>query len=220
MDAAAYIAEAIGTFALVFAGAGSVCADASGAEVGLLGIAFAHGLIILAMIATLGVISGGHFNPAVTLALFSTRRIPMARALGYVAAQLTGAALAAFLLSFLFPALAQSPHLGVCRISGVTPLGGFLLETIASFLFMLIIFAGSVDPRTPRALAPLIIGLGLTALICSIGFFTGAALNPARAFGPALAAGLWQNHWIYWAGPCGGALGAALFYDGFLLRKP
>src|SRR6266404_1940694 len=162
------VAEFVGTFALIFFGAGSICADqflrtGGQGSLGLLGIALAHGLAIGIMVTSLGHISGGHFNPAITIGFWVTRKLSTIDTLAYWVAQLAGAVVAAYLLRLL-----------------------------------------PVDVWTAARLG---------------GPFTGAALNPARAFGPALAANHWTNHGVYWIGPLAGGVAAGWLYDIFFLKK-
>lgn len=219
----AYFAELMGTFALIFVGAGAVCMDSiSRTEVGLVGIALAHGLTIMVMIWALGHLSGGHFNPAVTLAMLSTRRISASKAAGYVAFQLLGAALAGLLLSRIlhnFDVIDYEPFLGLCRLDRVSFKGGAALEAMMTFFLALVIYGTAVDENNKTPMAPLAIGMTITLCILVGGPVTGAALNPARAFGPALVTGRWAGHLVYWAGPIVGACAAALLYEYVLMEK-
>jgi aquaporin Z len=207
-------AEFVGTFALVFLGIGAI---AVGAE--LVGVALAHGLAIAVMVSAVGHISGGHFNPAITLAFLATRRIVPALAGVYVAAQLAGALVAALLLRAIFPDGAPLdagvPVLG----EGVGAGGGVLAEAILTFFLVWVVFATAVDPRGSfTAVAGLAIGLTITAGILAGGPLTGAALNPARALGPELGLNVWSDFWVYLVGPIVGAAAAALLYDRLYLR--
>lgn len=220
----AFLAEFLGTFALVFLGAGSVCMDAvTGGKVGTLGVALAHGLAFATMGYALGHVSGGHYNPAVTAAMLSNRRIEPGKAVFYVVAQLLGASAAALVLRAALigghPQLCGSaPFLGACDLAGVGYKAATLLEAIATFLLVLVVCA-SCDLRGPAGLAPLAAGLTLAACMLAIGPLTGGALNPARAFGPALAAWRWSNIYVYWIGPLAGALAAAALYENLFLEK-
>lgn len=208
-------AEALGTFTLIFLGAGSICINALlGDTFGLTRVAFAHGLAIFTMASALGHVSGGHFNPAVTAAmLFSGRQKPAAAGL-YIASQLAGAAIAAGLLARIFGGfVGVQPFLGACDLSLVGVKGGIALEALMTFLLVTVIFGAALDSRGAKTLAPLAIGMTITGCIMLGGPLTGAALNPARAFGPALASGHWNNHLVYWIGPVLGALGASALYE-------
>ena len=216
----AFTAELVGTFALIFVGAGAVCMETITGKVGLTGIALAHGLTIFVMASALGSVSGGHFNPAVTAAMLATRRIDAVRAIGYVLAQLLGATLAALLLGQIlhnYDLAANAPFLGSCDLTGIGFKGGAAVEAAITFLLVFVIFGTAVNDPTP--IAPLAIGMTISADIFMGGPLTGAAINPARAFGPALATGHWANHLVYWIGPLVGALAAALLWDKLLLKK-
>lgn len=220
--AKAFLAEAVGTLALIFLGAGSIIADQlSGGQVGLVGIALAHGLAIATMVAAVGHVSGGHFNPAVTLAFLSTGRLPVGRAVWYIAAQLAGAVLGAWLLTLTFPAGArEAVGLGTPALAqGIRSGAGILIEAVLTFFLVFVIFGVAVDARGPRAVAPLAIGLVITMDILGGGVLTGAAMNPARAFGPALVAGRWPNHLVYWIGPAAGGVIAGWVYQWLLERE-
>jgi len=219
------IAEFIGTFALIFFGAGAICADQylhSTGGVGLLGIALAHGLSIAIMVSAMGHISGGHFNPAVTIGFWVTKRVNTIDAFFYWAAQLAGATAAAFLLKAIIPEETwRAVALGVPELARDFPRwAGMALEAVTTFFLVLVVFATAVDEKgTFRAIAGFGIGLTITLGILVAGPFTGAALNPARAFGPALASAHWANHGVYWVGPLAGGFLAGLLYDSLFLKK-
>ncbi|MBI3551368.1 MAG: aquaporin [Elusimicrobia bacterium] len=219
-----YAAETIGTFALIFIGAGSVCMDViTGGKVGITGIAFAHGLTIMAMAYTYGAVSGGHFNPAVTAAMLVGKRIDGITGLFYVISQLLGAALAGLALRAILhnhPQLATgAPFLGACDLNGVGFRAGTFVEAIATFFLVSTIYATAVDKRGAAATAPIAIGMTITMCIFATGPLTGAALNPARAFGPAVATGHWANAFVYWIGPIAGGVAAALLQENLFLEK-
>lgn len=210
------LAEALGAFTLIFIGAGSIMtADFARSGTGLVGIALAHGLAIGTMVAALGHISGGHFNPAVTGAFVLTGRLPASSGVAYVIAQLIGASIAAFFLTAVFPQTIKittalgTPALGF----GITQGTGIVVEAILTFFLVLTVFGTAVDARGPRAVGGLFIGLAITMDILLGGPLTGAAMNPARAFGPALFSGAWNNHWVYWIGPLLGGGVAGLLYQ-------
>jgi MIP family channel proteins len=219
------IAEFLGTFALIFFGAGAICADQflhNAGGVGLLGIALAHGLAFGIMVSALGHISGGHFNPAVTIGFWVTRRLNTLDAVLYWAAQLAGATAAAYLLKAVVPGETW------IAVGGGTPelvrdfprWAGMALEAVTTFFLVLVVFATAVDAKgTFRSIAGFGIGLTITLGILVAGPFTGGALNPARAFGPALAATHWVNHGIYWIGPLGGGFVAGILYDVVFLKR-
>jgi MIP family channel proteins len=219
-------AEFLGTFALTFFGAGSICVDRflqSSGGVGILGIALAHGLTIAIMVSALGHISGGHFNPAVTVGVWVTKRINTLDAFGYWIAQIVGAIAAAFLLRAVIPDDTwHAVALGTPELARDFPrLSGMVLEAVTSFFLVLVVFATAVDERGVfRSIAGFGIGLTITLGILVAGPFTGAALNPARAFGPAVASGHWTSQGVYWVGPLAGGFIAGLLYDSLFLKKP
>lgn len=218
----AYTAEAVGTFALVFIGAGSIVADSfSGGAVGLVGIAIAHGLVLAVMVSATMNISGGHINPAVTFGFLVTGRIGVGDAFGYWIAQLSGAVIAALCLIAVFPSVdVVASNLGATvPATGVSPASGILVEGLMTFLLMFVIFGTAVDPERPTGLGGFAIGLTLGLAILMGGPLTGASLNPARTFGPAVVSGTWTGHAIYWVGPILGATAAAFLYGTVLMRK-
>lgn len=214
-------AEFVGAFALTFVGAAAVMLSGAG---GLVGIAFAHGLVIAVMASAVGHISGGHFNPAVTFGFLLARRMAPPLAVCYWIAQLAGAAIAALLLWWAFPAEAISPaRLGAPQLHPlIGQEAGFVLEAIGTFFLVWVIFATTADERGSfRAIAGLAIGLTITLNVLAFGPFTGAALNPSRAFGPELVHNVWESYtWIYYAGPLVGGALAALAYEWLYLRRP
>lgn len=220
------VAEFIGTFALIFFGAGAICSDQylhTTGGVGLLGIALAHGLSIAIMVSALGHISGGHFNPAITIGFWVTKRQNTIDTILYWAAQLAGATAAAFLLKAVVPDDTwRAVALGVPELARDFPRwAGIALEAVTTFFLVLTVFATAVDERgTFRSIAGFAIGLSYTLGVLVAWPLTGAALNPARAFGPALAATHWANHGVYWVGPLAGGFVAGLLYDSLYLKKP
>jgi MIP family channel proteins len=215
------VAEFVGTFTLLFIGIGSIVTAGQIHDPSLIGIALAHGLAIAIMVSALGHISGGHFNPAITFAFLVTRRIKPAVGLIYWAAQLAGGTLGALLVQQLLPHAATDPvSLGVPAIGhGVNAGAAFGLEAILTFFLAWVVFATAVDPRgTFKSIAGLAIGLTITMDILFGGPFTGAAMNPARAFGPQLIGDHWANGWVWYAGPVLGATVAAVLYELLYLR--
>lgn len=220
LDPRALVVEAIGAFTLVFASTGAVMVAAGKTNIGLLEIGLAHGLAIALMVSALGAISGGHFNPAVTVAMWVTRRIGTVSAAGYAVAQLAGAALASLTLFALFPeGLRDEAKMGAVALGpGIDFAQGVGLEAILTFFLVIVIFGTAVDSRAPK-LGGLAIGLTVTMDILIAGPLTGAAMNPARAFGPALVAGAWDDHVVWWIGPIIGAVAAGLFYHYVLIEE-
>ena len=214
------VAELIGTFGFVFIGAGSIVTNTySHGAVGLIGIAFALGLGLAIMITIFAATSGGHINPAVTVAFLVTRRIAPLLGLLYIVAQLVGATLAGLLLRAIYPqAVWQAAQLGTTNLGPGVSFGiGVLIEAILTFFLLLAVFGTAVDPRAPKIAG---FGIGLTVFVDILvgGPLTGGSMNPARTFGPALAGGFWQNDLVYWIGPIVGAIIAALIYEYVILR--
>lgn len=206
-------AELVGTFTLIFIGGGAGIVAGND----LVAVALAHGLAIAIMVSALGHISGGHFNPAITFGFVVTRRIEPLVAIAYWLAQLAGAILAALILRGIFPGeagLASVPH-----APAISDGKALVIELILTFFLVWVVFATAVDPRGAfKSIAGLAIGLTITMDIFMGGPLTGAAMNPARAFGPELVQGFWGEGWVYWAGPLLGAAVAALAYELLYLR--
>ena len=208
------VAEAIGTFALVFAGCGAIVVDARTHQLGHVGVAITFGLVIMFGIYSVGHISGAHFNPAVTFGFALSRHFPWRRTLAYWAAQVTGAVAAAAVLR---ASLGNRAGLGTTLPSGSQG-QAFVWELILTFFLMFVIMAVATDTRAVGASAAIAIGgvIGLDALFG--GPVTGASMNPARSFGPALVFGDFTWHWAYWVAPIAGAIVASLIYDKLLLK--
>ncbi|HZO61626.1 MAG TPA: aquaporin [Gaiellaceae bacterium] len=213
-------AEFIGAFALVFFGAASVMVGSGG----LIGVAVAHGLAIALLVTALGHISGGHFNPAITLGFVATRRITTRLACVYWLMQFGGGAAASLLLWWIFPQQAIAPaRLGAPLLHPTIGSGaGVAVEAIMTFFLVLAVFATVVDERGAfKAVAGFGIGLVITMDVLAGGPLTGAAMNPARALGPELVYRVWESFtWIYYVGPAVGAVIAALLYEYLFLRRP
>lgn len=215
-----YWAEFLGTFALCFIGQGSIVMQQSTGGNSLLVIAAAHGLVLATMISALGVWSGAHFNPAVTLGFVVTRRMSLTSAVTYWLSQLIGAVAASFLLRAVVPGEAgELVHFGVPMLAANVSVGqGLLLEFVMTFLLVTAVWGTAVDERAPRIGG---FGIGITLFVCILmgGPLTGGALNPARAFGAACASGVWTNHWIYWLAPMAAAVAAARIYKSMMSSK-
>ena len=212
---AALLAEGVGTFLFFFVGAGSVVLAAymGAAGPGLVGIAFAHGLALAVLVSALGAVSGAHFNPAVTVAVRLAGRIEWQTAATYVVAQLVGAAAAGFALVAVMPQSAiNTSFAGTPALDpGIGTAAGIAIEAVLTLVLVLTVFGTAVDARAPR-LGGMAIGLAVAADILVGGPLTGAAMNPARWFGPALASGHWENWFVWWIGPLIGAIvGAVIF---------
>jgi len=216
------VAEALGAFGLVFIGCGATVASfLPGTGFGLLGIALAHAVVLSVMVTATMNISGGHLNPAVTLGFAVSRRIPPAEAAGYIAAQLAGAVLGAWLVTRFFPgSTVAAASLGTPALQlGITFTGGVAIEAVLTFFLMSAIYGTAVAPSAPKV-GGFGIGLTLLFLILVGGPLTGAAMNPARALGPALVSGNLLSHAVYWIGPALGAVAAAVLWERVLLEKP
>jgi MIP family channel proteins len=215
-----FVAEFVGTFALVFIGSGAILVSKMpGSNIGLIEIAAAHGLVYSVMVTATMRISG-HLNPAVTLGFLATRRIDPMMAGVYIAAQLLGAMLAAYALKGLFPNdLYQAARGGGQFVSlDITSTQAYVLEAIGTFFLVFVIFGSAVDEHAPKV-GGFAIGLTIAADFLALGPLTGASMNPARSFGPAVASGIYEGQLIYWVGPILGGVAAALVYDSLLLRR-
>ena len=214
-------AEFIGVFMLTFIGAGAIVLNkVADGPVGLVGIALAHGLALAIAVPTTMNISGGHINPAVTLGLWSVGRIGWKQAGLYVLAQVLGAILAALAIKGLFPAgVTGLAELGALRLaSDISFTQGVLVEAILTFFLAFAVMATVVDAAAPKV-AGWAVGLTATMGILAAGGFTGGAMNPARAFGPALVANAWLGQLVYWIGPILGAVAAMQVYERLLLKR-
>jgi len=211
----ALVAEAVGTFLFFFIAAGAALIVTGDPAAALLVVALAHGVVLAVLVSSLGAVSGGHFNPAVTLGLWIAGKIDPVRGLAYMAAQLLGGAAAGFALAAFFGSVSGAvPALG----QGVDAMEGIALEAIMTSVLLFAVFGTAVDPRGPK-IGGLAIGLAVAVDILFGGTLTGAAMNPARWFGPALAAGAFDNWYVWWIGPFLGAAVAALLYR-FVFAAP
>jgi MIP family channel proteins len=217
------VAEFVGTFTLIFIGIGAIANNSPAAGVGLLGVALAHGLAIAVMVSATGAISGGQLNPAVTFGLFVGGHMNAKKSIAYWISQLAGATIAAYLCSVL---------IGMTKVAGGTPDIGMsatgtavvstgqaiIIEAVLTFFLVFVVYGSAVDARAPK-IGGLAIGLTVALDILFGGPLTGAAMNPARTFGPALVSSHWNNHMVYWVGPLlGGAL-AGIIYGRFLIKE-
>ena len=215
------IAEAVGTFGLVFIGVGSVATTYyPDAKWGLLSVALAHAAVLSVMITATMAISGGHLNPAVSIGLFAARRTNGATTGAYIVAQLVGAVLAAFTVHALYPvSVMRAAVVGVPKLANSVSFGqGVAIEAILTFFLVSAVFGTCVNAEAPKVGG---FGVGIVLLfdILMGGPLTGAAMNPARAFGPAVVAGQWTAHLVWWIGPLLGAIVAALLWEHVLLPK-
>ena len=215
-------AEFVGTFAFVFIGAGAVVVDsANGNALGLPGIALAHAVVYSVMVTAMMRISGAHFNPAVTFGLWLANKIEAKDAGLYVAVQLVAAVTGAFLVKSLFPAVAgEITGYGTPRIAGdVSYVQAIVIEAVLTFFLVSAVFGTAVSSEAPSGIGGFAIGLVLLFDILVGGPLTGAAVNPARAFGPAVIAAEWVAQGVYWIGPLLGGAVAALLWGKILLPK-
>ncbi len=214
-------AECLGTFWLVFGGCGSAVLAAKFPEVGigLLGVSLAFGLTVLTMAYAVGHISGAHFNPAVTIGLFTAGRFPAAQVAPYIIVQVIGAVIAAGLLYVIASGapgyeggLAANGY-GAHSPGGYSMTSALIIEILLTFMFLAIIL-GAIDPRAPAGMAPIAIGLALTLIHLISIPVTNTSVNPARSTGPALIEGGWAlaQLWLFWVAPVGGAILAGLTY--------
>ncbi|MEZ4411646.1 MAG: aquaporin [Gemmatimonadales bacterium] len=215
------VAEFFGTFMLVFFGAGAVMTtNFPKADFGLLGVAFAYGIALAIGVTATMSISGGHLNPAVTAGMLAIRRIDAKAAGLYIVTQLAAAAVAALVLQSILPSgVSKVLALGTPSIAATTTFGtAIAIEALLTFFVMSAVLGTAVSAEAPKIAG---FGIGLTLFIGVLigGPLTGAALNPARAFGPALVSGQWISQAVYWVGPILGALVAAFLWEKVLLPK-
>jgi len=215
------VAEAIGTFALVFFGCASVIVNAlPGANLGLMGIALTHAIVLAVMVtATMG-ISGGVLNPALTIGLAAVRRLDLKTAAAYLVAQSLAGVVAGFALTMVFPeGVARVVRYGTPTLNiNVGLLQGIGIEALLGFFLMSAVFGTIVSLGAPKV-GGFGVGLSLIFLILVAGPLTGASVNPARALGPAIVSGSWTAHIVYWIGPTIGAVIAAFLWDRFLVPE-
>jgi MIP family channel proteins len=220
---AAYAAEIVGTFLLVFFICGVLSVSADGG-LDLAGLALTHALILMTLVYALGGTSGAHFNPAVTVALWSIKKISTPNAIAYVVCQAVGGVLGALVVLLLFNDVGEAVNYGATAINGeVLQDGsaglGLIAEALGTFVLMWAIMGVAVNPRGEAALAGLAIGGALGVAVMVFGPATGGGLNPARWLGPAVASGEFADAWLYVIGPILGALVAALGYRQLVLRQ-
>lgn len=211
------LVEALGTFVLTFIGAGSIIATQGNT---LVVIALAHGIALAIAVTAAMNISGGHINPAVTLGMLATRKITLQHAAIYIVAQLLGAIVAGYLLFALYPAaMGNLVHWGTPSLGPDTSVAqGILFEAVMTFILVFAVFGTAVDPRHPKV-GGFGVGLAIAVDIMAGGPFTGAAMNPARAIGPAIASLSFTDWYVYWIGPIVGAVIAAVLYNYVILKN-
>jgi MIP family channel proteins len=209
------VAELVGTYVLITAGCGAIMVDSlTNGTLTHVGVAFTFGLIVMVMIAAIGHISGAHFNPAVTFAFAVTRHFPWRELPWYWTAQFMGAIAGALTLQMIFGPVA---NLGATLPAG-TAIQSLILEILLTAVLMFVIISVATDTRAVGQIAALAIGATVALDALWGGPISGASMNPARSFGPALIAGVWRDQWVYWLGPLIGAvLGAAIYQ---FVRQP
>jgi MIP family channel proteins len=218
------LAEFVGPLALVFVGGGAgIIASFNVGGSGLVTVALAHGLVIGTMVSAVGHVSGGHFNPAITVGAWVTQKISSSLAALYILVQLAGAAAGALLLRIALPKALWNPsHISatvVNRQAGVSNGQAVLIEAILTFFLVWVVFGVAIDPEGSwNKIAGLAIGFVIAMDSFFAGPLTGAAMNPSRSFGPALVSGHWTGIWVYFVGPIAGGIVAAALYDGVILR--
>lgn len=204
-----YVAEALGTFALVAIGPGAVMVAATTGAFGVVGIALAFGLAVSVVVAASGHLGGAHINPAVTLGFWSVRRFPGREVAPYIIAQCTGAVAASMLLRWL---LGDAGNFGA-TVPSLSLSRTFVIECGYTGLLGFVIMAVATDARVPGTLAPFVIGATVFAGALVTGPLTGGSFNPARSLGPAIAGGVWTAHWLYWVAPILGMAGGMHLYE-------
>jgi aquaporin Z len=217
MDPRRWLAEGIGAFFLVFAGAGAVMANASShGVVSHVGVALAFAFVIVAMICAVGHLSGAHLNPAVTLGFWAAGKFPAREVLPYITAQCLGAIGAAAVLRATMGLVGDMG----ATVPAIALAPAFALEAVMSFALMFVIMAVATDDRVAGGTAAL--AVGFTVGLCALtgGTLTGASMNPARSLGPALVGGLWRAHWLYWLAPIAGTVAAAKTYEFLRTAEP
>ena len=215
----AAVAEFVATFALVFVGAGAVVAVGLGLD--LTGVALAHGLVLAIFVSITAHISGGLINPAVSIGLWVAGKLPTSRTAILIVAQVLGAVAGALLLRYLVPTdLFDAASGGTPLLADDIAVGkGIVIEAATTFLLVFAVFGTAVDPRGPFAkTAGLTIGLVIAFDIMAFGPYTGAAMNPARWFGPALVSGTWSDGYVWIVGPIAGAIIASVVYATVFLQ--
>jgi len=210
----ALIAEALGLFFINYFG----CLSCTTGNSVIISLAF--GFVVFILVQTLGHVSGGHFNPAITAALVVTNKVTLIRGLLYIAVQCLGAIAGSAVLKVLLPTETTSATLGLTNLKNVTVAQAVGLEFFLGFILVLVVF-GVTDPHKGlvKIVAPLTIGIAVAVGHLTTLDYTGSSMNPARSFGVSVVTGVWEHHWIYWVGPSAGGLVAALVYE-YLLAAP
>ncbi len=208
-DLRCYVAETLGTFALVAIGPGAAMVAASTSAFGHAGVALAFGLAVTVIVAASGHLGGAHINPAVTLGFWSVRRFPSRDVVPYIVAQCIGAIAASALLAWL---LGPVGNFGA-TVPSVTVARAFVIEMGYTGVLGFVIMAVATDDRVPATIAPVVLGATVFAGALVTGPLTGGSFNPARTLGPAIVGGIWTAHWLYWAAPILGMIAGMQLYD-------
>nr|APA28756.1 aquaporin 2B [Bemisia tabaci] len=212
------IAEFIGTLLLVLIGCMSIAFSKTDNFLDVVKIALTFGLIIATMVQSIGHVSGCHINPAVTCGLAISGHISLIKAVLYIVVQCLGAVCGAIILSEISPSsgFGKGGNLGVTTVSAeLSAKQGFIVEAIITFVLILVVQSVCDVRRTDlKGSVGVAIGFAITCCHLAAIKYTGASMNPARSFGPALVSGIWDNHWVYWAGPILGGVVAGLIYTG------
>jgi aquaporin TIP len=221
MNTKALVAEFVGTFTLIFVGVGAIASDVmTGHMLGLTGIALAHGLAIAVMVSATAAVSGGHLNPAVTFGALVARKIDLLNGIAYIVAQCLGAIVAAYVVRLAIPeqVLTAIGYGTPVVTKGVTVTQALFTEIVLTFFLVFVVFGTAIDKRAPKV-GGLFIGLAVAMGVMVGAAISGAAMNPARFLGPAVAGGGFDNTWLYWVGPLVGGGLAALVYKYGLEEK-
>ncbi|MBM3946746.1 MAG: aquaporin [SAR202 cluster bacterium] len=224
VDVRAALAEGLATLLFVFMGAGTVAVSGmidNGAlsSARLVAIAMAHGIAILIGVAAAAKLSGGHLNPAVTIAACLAGKIGLRRAGTYIAAQLAGAIIGAVLIKVVVPDPFEGT-LGSHAVGAGVGVGAALVaEIVGTFALVWVVFAVAIDPKGLNTIAPIAVGLTILLIHLFLVPLTGAGVNPARSFGPALISMTWADHWVYWVGPIVGGSLAGLMYEWVFMNR-
>ncbi|MBV6522388.1 MAG: Aquaporin Z 2 [Gemmatimonadaceae bacterium] len=215
-----FVAEFVGTFTLVFIGGGAIMMAGESNHASLLTVALAHGIALGVMVAATIPVSGGQLNPSITIGLMATRRLAPTLGSIHLVAQVLGAVVAAYLLKTAFPAaVVEATRIGGQAVASDTTTGhAILLEAIATFFLMFVVYGTAVTGKAP-GVAGLLVGLTVSGGILAIGPLTGGSMNPARSFGPAMVSGVWEGQMIYWIGPIVGAVLAAVIWEYVIVDK-
>lgn len=214
MNTKALVAEFIGTFTFIFIGVGAIATDVmTGHLLGLTGIALAHGLAFGVMVSATAAISGGHLNPAVTFGALVAQKIDVVNGLGYIVAQCLGGIAAAYVIRLAMPeqVLAIISYGIPVVTKGAMTTQALFTEIVLTFFLVFVVFGTAIDKRAPKV-GGLFIGLAVAMGVMMGAAVSGAAMNPARHLGPAVAGGGFENTWVYWVGPLiGGGLAAVIY---------